>query len=112
MLPSPALPEAPGSSIFPAPRRLLPCPMLNLYDHTRAALGEQLAPLGFSGFHRDLVWEALYRRHVTGLDAAQLPGLREELRGALAGAAQVGALATHLETFSQDGFTHKLLLRL
>src|SRR5689334_19319984 len=106
MLPSPALAEVPGSSIFPPTHAPSPAPMLNLYDHTRAALAEQLAPLGFSGFHRDLVWEALYRRHVTGLSAAELPGLREELRSALASHAQVGALATHLETFSQDGFTH------
>ncbi len=86
--------------------------MLNLYDHPRAALGERLAPHGLSSHYRDLLWEALYRRHVTGLEAAQLPGLREELRGRLEAHAHVGALATHLETFSQDGFTHKLLLRL
>ena len=86
--------------------------MLNLYDHPRAALGELLAPHGLTSHYRDLLWEALYRRHVTGLDAAQLPGMREELRGRLAAHAHVGQLATHVETFSQDGFTHKLLLRL
>ncbi len=85
-------------------------PLLNLYDYPRAALGELLAGWGYSAFYRDLLWEALYRRQVRSLD--EVEGLRPELMKALRERTHLGPLATHHESFSTDGLTHKLLLRL
>lgn len=83
---------------------------LNLYDFTRPALGELLAGVGGSAYYRDLLWEALYRRQVRSLD--EVEGLRPDLLQALRERTHLGALATHHESFSSDGFTHKLLLKL
>lgn len=85
-------------------------PSTNLYDLTRPALGELLAGWGFGAYYRDLLWTGLYRRGVDSLDAVE--GLRPDLRATLAERAHLGALATHHESFSSDGLTHKLLLRL
>jgi 23S rRNA (adenine2503-C2)-methyltransferase len=92
----------------PAPPNSTP---VNLYDLPRAALGELLAGWGFSAFHQDALWEALYRRQVESLDA--LDGLlRPDLVKLLHERAELRRPAVHHETFSSDGHTHKLLLRL
>jgi 23S rRNA (adenine2503-C2)-methyltransferase len=82
----------------------------NLYDFTRPALGELLSGWGFGPYYRDLVWTALYRKQVRSLD--EVEGLRPDLQAALRERARLGHLATHTETFSSDGHTHKLLLKL
>jgi 23S rRNA (adenine2503-C2)-methyltransferase len=88
-----------------------PSPLpVNLYDLPRAALGELLAGWGYSAYHRDLLWEALYRQQVESFDA--LTGLRPDLVQALRERTRLERPATHHEVFSSDGFTRKLLLRL
>ncbi|NVJ10070.1 23S rRNA (adenine(2503)-C(2))-methyltransferase RlmN [Myxococcus sp. AM001] len=82
----------------------------NLYDLTRPALGALLSGWGFGPYHRDQLWTALYRRHATTFD--ELDGLKPALVRALREHTRLGQLATHHESFSSDGFTHKLLLRL
>ncbi|MCP3139040.1 23S rRNA (adenine(2503)-C(2))-methyltransferase RlmN [Pyxidicoccus xibeiensis] len=83
---------------------------INLYDLTRPALGELLSGWGCGPYHRDLLWSALYRKQVRSLD--EVEGLRPELLATLRQRARLGQLATHHESFSSDGYTHKLLLRL
>jgi len=88
-----------------------PSPLpVNLYDLPRAALGELLAGWGYSAYHRDLLWEALYRQQVESFDA--LTGLRPDLVQALRERTRLERPVTHHEVFSADGFTRKLLLRL
>ncbi len=84
--------------------------LTNLYDLTRPELGALLAGWGFSAYHRDQLWTALYRRHATSFD--ELEGLKPELVRALRERARLSHLGVHHESFSSDGFTHKLLLRL
>ncbi|SEU37859.1 23S rRNA (adenine(2503)-C(2))-methyltransferase RlmN [Stigmatella erecta] len=85
-------------------------PLLALHDLPRAALGQQLARWGYSAFHRDALWEALYRRQVKSLE--ELDGLlRPELVACLKERACLRVPTVHHEAFSRDGFTHKLLLR-
>jgi len=83
---------------------------VNLYDLSRAALGELLAGWGYSAYHRDLLWEALYRQRVDSLDA--LTGLRTDLLQRLHEHTRLGQPEPHHEVSSSDGFTRKLLLRL
>ncbi|ADO69712.1 23S rRNA (adenine(2503)-C(2))-methyltransferase RlmN [Stigmatella aurantiaca] len=85
-------------------------PLVSLHDLSRAALGQRLAEWGYSAFHRDALWEALYRRHVKSLD--ELEGLvRPELVTRLREHTCLRSPTVHHETFSSDGHTHKLLLR-
>jgi 23S rRNA (adenine2503-C2)-methyltransferase len=84
---------------------------VNLYDLPRPTLGSLLAGWGFSAFHRDALWEALYRQQVESLEA--LDGLlRPELVKRLREQAHLRHPTVHHEAFSSDGLTHKLLLRL
>ncbi len=87
-----------------------PTPLVNLYDLPRAALGELLAGWGYSAYHRDLLWEALYRQQVESFEA--LTGLRPDLVQALRERTRLERPTTHHEVFSSDGFTRKLLLRM
>ncbi len=98
-----SLQRAMSSTSSPAP--------INLYDLPRAALGEQLAGWGYSAFHRDALWEALYRQQVDSLDSLE-GALRPELVTRLRERACLLRPAVHHESFSRDGDTHKLLLRL
>lgn len=84
--------------------------LVNLYDMPRAALGELLAGWGHSAWHRDLLWEALYRRQVESFD--ELEGLKPELVRALREHTRLERPTTHHESASTDGYTRKLLLRL
>ena len=60
--------------------------LVNLYDLPRTALGELLAGWGHSAYHRDQLWEALYRRQVEsfeepgGLKPQLVDDLRERAR--------------------------------
>ena len=87
-----------------------PSPLVNLYDLPRPALGELLAGWGHSAWHRDQLWEALYRQQGESLDA--LGGLKPELVRALREHTRLERPAPHHEVSSTDGFTRKLLLRL
>ena len=82
----------------------------NLYDLPRPALGELLAGWGYSAYHADLLWAALYRQQVDAFDA--LSGLRPDLVRRLREETRLERPATHHETSSADGSTRKLLLRL
>ncbi|MCY1031704.1 23S rRNA (adenine(2503)-C(2))-methyltransferase RlmN [Corallococcus sp. BB11-1] len=82
----------------------------NLYDLPRPALDARLADWGFSPQYRERVWTGLYRDGVTAL--GDVAGLRPDLQAVLQERARLGHLTTHHESFSSDGLTHKLLLRL
>jgi hypothetical protein len=71
----------------------LPTPLVNLYDLPRAALGELLTGWGYSAYHRDLLWEALYRQQVESFDA--LTGLRPDLVQALRERTRLERPTTH-----------------
>ena len=83
---------------------------VSLYDLTRDALGGLLAGWGFSAYHRDSLWSALYRQQVESLDA--LTGLKPELVRALREHTRLERPVTHHDSASTDGFTRKLLLRM
>ncbi|MBU8900506.1 23S rRNA (adenine(2503)-C(2))-methyltransferase RlmN [Corallococcus sp. M34] len=86
-------------------------PAPHLHDLTRPALGALLADWGFGAYHRDLLWTGLYRQRAESLDTVE--GLRPDLRTALTERTRLEPLvAPHHESFSSDGLTHKLLLRL
>ncbi len=85
-------------------------PKTNLYDLTYAALADLLAGWGYSAYHADRIWQALYRDRVTAV--ADIPDLRPDLRAQLAAAATIGVLPVQFETPSSDGHTRKYLLRL
>lgn len=87
-----------------------PSAPLNLYDLTRPALGALLSRWGYGPFYRDQLWEALYRQQVHSLEDVE--GLRPELLHRLREHTVLRRLAVHHETFSSDGYTRKLLLRL
>ncbi|NRD45715.1 23S rRNA (adenine(2503)-C(2))-methyltransferase RlmN [Corallococcus exiguus] len=88
----------------------MPDATVNLYDLPRPALDARLADWGFSPQYRERVWTGLYRDGVTATGDVQ--GLRPDLQTVLQERAHLGTLATHHESFSSDGLTHKLLLRL
>ncbi|RKG99650.1 23S rRNA (adenine(2503)-C(2))-methyltransferase RlmN [Corallococcus carmarthensis] len=88
----------------------MPDATVNLYDLPRPALDARLAGWGFSPQYRERVWTGLYRDGVTA--TGDLTGLRPDLQAVLQERAHLGVLATHHESFSSDGLTHKLLLRL
>jgi 23S rRNA (adenine2503-C2)-methyltransferase len=85
-------------------------PPVNLYDLSRAALGELLAGWGYSAFHQDLLWDALYRQRVESLDDLTSP--RADLLQRLREHTRLERPTPHHELASGDGFTRKLLLRL
>jgi 23S rRNA (adenine2503-C2)-methyltransferase len=82
----------------------------NLYDLSRAALGELVAGWGYGDFHAGRIWHHLYREPVTAIEAME--SVRPELRTRLAEEAIIGRLPVLVETPSRDGFTRKLLLGL
>jgi 23S rRNA (adenine2503-C2)-methyltransferase len=83
---------------------------LNLHDLPRPALDARLEGWGFSPRYREAVWSGLYRDGVTAL--GDVTGLRPDLQAVLQERAHLCPPTTHHESFSSDGLTHKLLLRL
>ncbi len=83
---------------------------INLYDLTREELRVQLVRWGFNPFHTARLWNYLYIELAASFDA--MPELPAKVRSRLTADAQLGVLATALETDSRDGFTRKYLLSL
>ena len=81
-------------------------PPVNLHDFSRPALGELLAGWGFSGYHADRLWEALYR------EQGNLSGLRPDLHGRLQTDTTAALPTAVADLASSDGQTRKFLLRL
>ena len=83
---------------------------LNLYDLTRAQLGELLVSWELKPVHVPLLWNYLYLGLADSLDA--MPKLPPKLRARLKAHTHFGVLPTAFETDSCDGFTRKYLLAL
>ena len=82
---------------------------LNLYDFSRAELTAHFARWGFSAYHAERVWQALYRQQVDAPDA--IVDLRPDLAARLAAAATLRQPETAAALDSRDGHTRKFLLR-
>ena len=82
---------------------------LNLYDFSRAELTAHFARWGFSAYHAERVWQALYRQQVDAPDA--IADLRPDLAARLAAAATLRQPETVAALDSRDGHTRKFLLR-
>jgi 23S rRNA (adenine2503-C2)-methyltransferase len=83
---------------------------INLYDLTYEELRVQLVRWGFNPFHTARLWNYLYIELANSFEA--MPELPAKVRTRLTADAQLGVLATTLETDSSDGFTRKYLLSL
>ncbi len=83
---------------------------INLYDLTLPALTALLAEWGYSAYHADRIWEALYQERVSAV--AQMTTLRPDLLDNLVAHTILTPLPIQLATDSSDGFTRKYLLRL
>ncbi len=83
---------------------------INLYDLSREGLVQLLGEWGYSPFHAERVWEALYRQQINTL--ADLGDLRPDLQQRLAAETTLSIPATQQMIESQDGYTRKFLLQL
>ena len=83
---------------------------INLYDLTRAQLGDLLVSWELKPVHVPLLWNYLYLGLADSLDA--MPKLPPKLRARLKAHTHFGVLPTSFETDSSDGFTRKYLLSL
>jgi 23S rRNA (adenine2503-C2)-methyltransferase len=84
--------------------------LINLYDLTREQLRDLLAAWGYSDYHAGRVWHYLYREQAR--EMGQMADLRPDLRERLTAAAHLPRPTTEISLDSDDGLTHKLLLRL
>ncbi|PTY05172.1 23S rRNA (adenine(2503)-C(2))-methyltransferase RlmN [Opitutaceae bacterium EW11] len=83
---------------------------LNLYEFTRAELGEWLARGGLNAVHAGRIWNYLYYTAVSSLD--EMTDLPPRVRARLEQETALGRLPAEHESRSTDGFTRKYLLRL
>ena len=81
----------------------------NLYDYTYPELTQLLSEWGYSSFHTDKLWQALYQSQVQSLSEIDL---RADLKQKLEGEIRIGVLETETAVASNDGLTHKFLLKL
>ncbi len=81
-------------------------PPFNLYDFSRPALNELLADWGFSHYHANLLWEALYQQQ------GDFSALRPDLNGRLQSQTTHALPTAVTDLASADGQTRKFLLRL
>ena len=84
--------------------------MINLYDYTRPKLISLLDSWGYSAYHAEQLFRALYKKRAATL--AELDGFRPDLIHTLTTTASVPNLDVRLETRSADGLTRKYLLGL
>ncbi|MBE2224744.1 MAG: 23S rRNA (adenine(2503)-C(2))-methyltransferase RlmN [Anaerolineae bacterium] len=84
-------------------------PSPNLYDYTYPELTQLLANWGYSSYHVDKLWQALYQSQVQSLSEINV---RDDLRQKLESAVKIGVLGTETAVASNDGLTHKFLLKL
>ena len=81
----------------------------NLYDYTYPDLTQLLANWGYSSYHSDKLWQALYQDQAQSLSEM---GLRADLQQKLEAEVKIGVLGTETAVASNDGLTHKFLLNL
>ncbi len=81
----------------------------NLYDYTRPQLTQLLGEWGYSGFHANKLWQALY---VTQSQSLSEINLRDDLLQKLEAETRIEILTTETAVVSSDGFTQKFLLKL
>lgn len=81
--------------------------MQNLYDLTYADLTAQCAEWGFSHYHVDLIWSALYREQVQSWSEMDV---RAELLAKLTAVFCLPQPTIQVEQQSSDGYTRKFLL--
>ncbi len=84
--------------------------LINLYDLSRAAIGELLAGWGFSDYYTGQLWAGLYRDLAEGPE--NIPTLRPELVERLTAETTTGTLRPLSHIDSADGHTRKYLLGL
>ena len=82
---------------------------IDLYNLSRPQLRLWLSQAGLNPIHAAAIWSALYLDLIENLEAIEVPA---RVRDFLVRRAQLGALATAVETDSSDGFTRKYLLAL
>ncbi len=82
----------------------------NLYDYTRPQLAHLLHDWGFSTFHAEQLWQALYQTQAQSL--SEIDGLRPDLLQRLQVETRIGVLETETAVTSSDGLTQKFLLKL
>ncbi|MBE2199813.1 MAG: 23S rRNA (adenine(2503)-C(2))-methyltransferase RlmN [Anaerolinea sp.] len=83
---------------------------INLYDLDKEALIALLAEWGYGRFHAALLWENLYRRHLTAV--TDMTDLRPDLRQRLQAQTTLSVPAIAAVNDSSDGRTRKYLLQL
>lgn len=83
---------------------------LNLLDLSRDDLVRLLAEWGFSAFHAERLWRALYRDRTLAL--AEITNLRADLRRLLETRVSLALPIETADISSSDGYTRKFLLRL
>lgn len=83
---------------------------INLYDLTREEMAELLAGWGYSSYHAEGVWTALYQDGVN--EIGTMTNVRSDLRRLLAERARLGRLDVETAVDSADNLTRKYLLRL
>lgn len=90
-------------------------PTPNLYDLSYAQLRALLAAWGYSAYHAEQLWMALYRGLAPSLDAladlTETP-IRADLRERLAAETALHMPGEQIAIDSDDGYTRKFLLRL
>jgi 23S rRNA (adenine2503-C2)-methyltransferase len=82
--------------------------MQNLYDLTHADLTTQFARWGYSHYHVDLVWSALYRQRVQAW--SEMIDVRADLLEKLQAEFTLPQPIIQIEQKSSDGYTRKYLL--
>lgn len=83
---------------------------INLYDLSHEGLVQHLGGWGFSPFHAERVWEALYRQQISSL--TDLRDLRPDLQQRLMAETTLSIPTTQRMIESRDGYTCKFLLQL
>ena len=84
-------------------------PPLNLYDYTYLELNQLLADWGYSSYHTDKLWQALYQSQAQLLSEMDV---RDDLKQKLEAEVKIGVLRTETAVTSSDGLTQKFLLNL
>ncbi len=82
----------------------------NLYDLDLTQLTDLFTEWGYSSYHAEQVWKAIYVDRVTAV--SQITNIREDLHQKLQASAQLSQLTIQTATNSSDGFTRKYLLQL
>lgn len=82
----------------------------NVYDLTLPQLTQLLADWGYSAYHAEQLWQAIYHDLLVSFD--QMGMLRPDLRQQLQTKMVLPQLSTQIETHSSDGYTQKYLLAL